>query len=149
MLWRASLLTGYWLILGRGFKGSVWTLMCSGLIFLISVGDFATKKVVIDSVEADDQLLPESALVPSRAKQINVKESLNSPGWLLWWLLSNSRIIIPFQKKAISAWYYFKKNYQCNIWKGTEELRRKECVSLKGSKQKGIRSQTGISCESH
>ena len=57
--------------------------MCSGLIFLISVGDFATKKVVIDSVEADDQLFPESALVPSRAKQINVKESLNSPGWLL------------------------------------------------------------------
>ena len=57
--------------------------MCSGLIFLISVGDFATKRVVIDSVEADAQLFPESALVPSTAKQINVKESLNSPGGML------------------------------------------------------------------
>ena len=58
--------------------------MCSGLIFLISVGDFATKKVVIDSVEADDQLFPESALVPPETEQMNaIKGSFNPPGQLL------------------------------------------------------------------
>ena len=136
MLWRAYLLIGYWLILGRGFKGSVWNWMCSGLIFLISVGDFATKRVVIDSVEADAQLFPESALVPSRAKQINVKESLNSPGGLPWWLLSNSRIVSPFRKKSCIflwlSWWLNVKETTCqwgrcrfNPWVSKIPWRRK------------------------
>ena len=77
MPWRATLLIGYWLILGRGFEGCVWILMWGVLWILpISVGGFAHKKSGSWFNRDKCSPFPESALVLSEMEQIkDVKKS--------------------------------------------------------------------------
>ena len=109
--------------------GALW-------ILPVSIGVFAHKEGGSWFTRDKWSVFPELALVPSEAKQIkDVKGSFNSPDWLLWWLLSNSRIISPFWEKEIPAWYFFKK-HQLNKWIGAERLRREVWVSLRGLNEK-------------
>ena len=68
--WKTSLLTEYWIILERGFEGSIWVLK-GGMLWIL----------------------------PISVKNFSHKEDGNwfdrdkwSPGWLYWWLLLNFRI---------------------------------------------------------
>ena len=102
------------------------------------------RRVVPDSIDKRP-VFPESALVLPELEQIqDIRVSFNSPGWLLWWLLSNSRIISPFWEKDITAWYFFRES-QPNKWIEVEKLGRKGWVSFKRPKQKGTGSKAGIS----
>ena len=101
MPWRASLPIRYWLIMGRSSEWSIWMLMGDVLwVVPMSVGDFPIRKVIADSLGTNYQCFQNRLLVPSETKQVkDIKGSFNSSGWLLWWLLPNSRIISPFWKK--------------------------------------------------
>lgn len=72
-----------------------------------------------------------------------VKGSFNSPDRLLWWPLSNSRIISPFWKTEISTQCF--SNSWPSQWMGVKELRRKEWVALKRPKQKRMGWETETS----
>lgn len=65
-----------------------------------TVEDFASKKGSSWFNKDKWWVSSESAIVQSWIKQIKcVKESFNSPGWLLWWLILNSKIHSPFERK--------------------------------------------------
>lgn len=146
MPWRTSLLVGYWLILGRDIDGSICILMRDVLWILpVSAGDFAHKEEGSWFSKDKWSVFLELALVLSETEQMkDVKGSFNSPGWLLWWLLSNSRIMFPFQEKEILTWHFSKKS-EPDKWVEVKGLRRKGCVSLREPKQKEIGSETGTS----
>ena len=54
ILWRAPLLVGYWLILGRGFEGSIWISMES---FQCQFEMWPIQRMVVDSIRTNDQCL--------------------------------------------------------------------------------------------
>ena len=100
--WRAFLLIDYWLIL-ESLEGSIWILMGGTLwIFPVSVWDLALKEGGSWFIRDKQLVFPESAPVVLDTEQIkDVKRSFHLPGWLFWWLLSNSRIISSFGEKEI------------------------------------------------
>lgn len=142
--WRDSLLTGYWLIMVRGFEESISILIGGALWILpISVGDFAYRKCGSWFNNDKWSVFPESALVPWEIEQIkDVRGSFNSLGSLLWWLLSISRMTSYFWEEEVPVWYFSKS--QPNICIEAEEL-RKGSVALPGPKHKGISSEAGTS----
>lgn len=72
---------------------------------LPTVEDFAHKKGSSWFNKGKWWVSSESALVQSWMKQIKgVKESFSSPGWLLWWLILNSKICSPFERKKWIGW---------------------------------------------
>lgn len=73
----------------------------------------------------------ESAPVRSATEQIkDVEGSRDSPGWLFWLPLSDSRITSPFREKEIPA--YFSTKFGPGECTEAEELRRKGGHLLEG-----------------
>lgn len=72
------------------------------------------------------------ALVPSETEKIkDVKESFDSLSWLFWLLLSNPRIVSPFQEKNFQHDMFLQKLGPMSEL-GWRKLRRKGWVSLRG-----------------
>lgn len=145
MPWRASLLKEYWLILGRGFKRSIWILMGGALWSCqYQLEIFFHKEDGRRFNRGKWSVFSKSVPVLSEMKQRkDVKGHLVTLvtfgyiwliwllWWLsklLWWLSSNSRIIFCLGEKEILTWYFSK--FQPNKLIGVGEQKRKGFVSL-------------------
>lgn len=98
MPWKTSLLIRYWLILGRGFEGSILILTGGALWILpISLENIAHKEGGSWSKRDKWLVSLEFTLAYSETEQTKDAEgSFDSPDWLFWLLLSNPEIIFLF-----------------------------------------------------